>query len=118
MPKKYVVLLAPAERAALLDLTQNGTAAAKQLTRTRILLKADSTPNAGGWRDEAIHDALDVSEADDQYADGRRCGHDRARALPVCHAGSGRRAATPSAAPRTATATGWGWRSALDCLDL
>lgn len=63
MPKKYVVLLSADERAALLDLTQNGTAAAKQLTRARILLKADNTAPEGGWSDAAIQQALDVSVA-------------------------------------------------------
>jgi len=63
MQKKYVVFLTADERAYLLDLTQNGIAAAKQLTRARILLKADNTPAAGGWRDEAIQAALDVSVA-------------------------------------------------------
>lgn len=63
MPKKYVVFLAPDERAYLLDLTQNGHAAAKQLTHARILLKADATPAEGGWSDEEIHAALDVSVA-------------------------------------------------------
>lgn len=63
MPKKYVVSLTPDERAYLLDLTQNGHAAAKQLTHARILLKADNTLDEGGWKDEAIHAALDASVA-------------------------------------------------------
>jgi Homeodomain-like domain len=63
MPKKYVVFLTPDERTALLDLTQNGRAAAKQLTRARILLKADCTPEDGGWSHETIHAALDASVA-------------------------------------------------------
>lgn len=63
MPKKHIVHLRPDERAYLLDLTQNGTAAAKQLTRARILLKADTSPQEGGWDDESIQAALDVSVA-------------------------------------------------------
>jgi transposase len=63
MRKKYVVFLSAHERAYLLDLTQNGTAAAKRLTRARILLKADCTAQEGGWSDEAIQQALDVSVA-------------------------------------------------------
>jgi DNA-binding MarR family transcriptional regulator len=63
MPKKYIVRLTSDERAYLLDLTQNGRAAAKQLTHARILLKADTTPDVGGWSDESIHAALDASVA-------------------------------------------------------
>ncbi len=59
----YVIFLAPDERVFLLSLTQNGHAAAKQLTHARILLKADYTPADGGWSDEVIHAALDVSIA-------------------------------------------------------
>ena len=61
MPKKYVIFLPTAERTYLLDLTQNGRAAAKQLTHARILLKADGTPADGGWSDASIQTALDVS---------------------------------------------------------
>lgn len=63
MPKKYVVLLQPDERVHLLDVTQNGHALAKQLARSRILLKADETSEEDGWSDEVIHKALDVSIA-------------------------------------------------------
>lgn len=63
MPKKYVVALSGDERTYLLDLTQKGHAAAKQLTRARILLKADTTPEEGGWSDAEIHAALDASLA-------------------------------------------------------
>lgn len=63
MRKKYVVFLSADEHAYLLDLTQNGTSAAKRLTRARILLKADCTSQEGGWSDAAIQQALDVSVA-------------------------------------------------------
>ena len=63
MHKKYVAKLKPEERTELLELTQNGKAAAKTLTHARILLKADATSGQPGWTDQAISDALDVSVA-------------------------------------------------------
>jgi transposase len=61
MPKKYIVQLKPEERQQLLELTQNGHAAAKTITHARILLRADSAEERAGWSDEAIADALDIS---------------------------------------------------------
>ena len=75
-----MVLLTPEERATLLGLTQNGTAAAKQLTRARILLKADGT-SGDGWNDEAIHAALDVSVAAIERVRRRYVTHGLAAAL-------------------------------------
>ncbi len=63
MHKKYIVKLKPEERAELLELTQNGQAAAKTLTHARVLLKAHATESQPGWTDQAISDALDVSVA-------------------------------------------------------
>jgi transposase len=63
MHKKYVAKLKPEERTELLELTQNGKAAAKTLTHARILLKTDATSGQPGWTDQAISDALDVSVA-------------------------------------------------------
>jgi transposase len=63
MHKKYIVKLKPEERAELLELTQNGQAAAKTLTHARVLLKANATESQPGWTDQAIGDALDVSVA-------------------------------------------------------
>jgi hypothetical protein len=63
MLKKYVVRLKPEEREHLLELTQNGQAAAKTLAHARILLKADCAKDHVGWTDEAIREALDVSVA-------------------------------------------------------
>ena len=63
MQKKYVVKLKPEERTELLELTQNGKAAARTSTHARILLKADTIRGQTGWADQAISDALDVSVA-------------------------------------------------------
>ncbi len=63
MPKKYIVRLKPEEREQLLELTQNGKAAAKTLTHARILLKADCAETRQGWTDEAIREAFDVRVA-------------------------------------------------------
>jgi len=63
--KTHRVRLTTDERPALEALVTKGRAAARKLTRARILLKADEGPVAGppgpGWTDEAIADALDVS---------------------------------------------------------
>jgi transposase len=59
--KKYRVTLAAEERARLQDLLTGGVAAARKLTRARILLKADEAPAGPGWGDARIADALDVS---------------------------------------------------------
>ena len=59
--KRYVVRLDEAERAFLTDLVSTGTAAARALTRARVLLKADQGPGGPGWTDERIAAALEVS---------------------------------------------------------
>lgn len=58
MNKKYIVRLTDGEREELTALVSKGKAAARKLTRARVLLKAD----AGGpaWTDEKIAEALDV----------------------------------------------------------
>src|SRR3954467_7547255 len=58
--KKYVVRLTPEEHAQLLPLTRRGRIAARTLLHARILLKADSRPEAPAWSDEAISEALEV----------------------------------------------------------
>ena len=59
MPKKvYIVDLTNEEREELVDLTHQGKALARKLTRARILLKADE-----GWKDEQIVAALDTSDS-------------------------------------------------------
>jgi transposase len=57
--KKYVVRLTPQEQAQLLQMTRSGKAAARALLHARILLKADSRPEAPAWSDEAISEALE-----------------------------------------------------------
>jgi transposase len=58
--KKYVVRLTPEEQAQLVQLTRRGKVAARALLHARILLKADSHPEAPAWSDEAISEALEV----------------------------------------------------------
>jgi transposase len=62
MHKHYVVTLTTAERDALKRLLAAGTAAARKLTHARILLKADQGPEGPGWVDQAIADAVEVSQ--------------------------------------------------------
>lgn len=58
--KKYVVTLTEEERTELSEMLTKGKAAARKLTHARILLKADSSPDAPAWTDEQISEALDV----------------------------------------------------------
>jgi len=59
--KQYHVLLTAAEREALQRFVAQGAAAARALTRARILLKADEGPDGPAWSDTQIVAALDVS---------------------------------------------------------
>ena len=61
MQKVYHVRLTADERATLQTLITQGTAAARALTRARILLKADEAPGSPAWNDSQIVAALDVS---------------------------------------------------------
>ncbi len=61
MPKKYIVDLSEEERQSLLKLTTTGKHAAYKINHARILLKADINQLDGGWSDEAISKALDLS---------------------------------------------------------
>ena len=61
MVKKYKVDLTATERAELEAFATKGRRAADQITRARILLKADSNQPGGEWVDEEIASALDVS---------------------------------------------------------
>jgi hypothetical protein len=58
--KKYIVRLTPDERGQLLQMVRSGKAAARALLHARILLKADTGPEAAAWSDEAIGAALEV----------------------------------------------------------
>src|SRR5687768_9838735 len=58
--KKYCVMLTEDERAALGQRVSAGRAAARELTRARILLKADGGPSGPAWPDAAVAAALDV----------------------------------------------------------
>ena len=55
MVKKYNVTLTEEERERLRHMLSSGKEGVRKLTRSRILLKADE-----GWKDKAIHKALDV----------------------------------------------------------
>jgi transposase len=58
--KKYIVRLTTEEQAHLSQMIRSGKAAARMLLHARILLKADSGPEAPAWSDEAIGAALEV----------------------------------------------------------
>jgi transposase len=61
MNKIYRVTLTAEERQELEGLIHKGKGAARTLTRARILLKADATPEQGpAWSDTQIRAALDV----------------------------------------------------------
>jgi len=60
MVKKYIVDLSVEERTQLEKFTTTGRHAADQITRARILLKADCNQPEGSWLDKEIAAALDV----------------------------------------------------------
>jgi transposase len=62
MRKRYAVELAEEERGYLKGLIAAGTAPARKLTHARILLKADQAPGGPGWVDDAIAEAVEVSQ--------------------------------------------------------
>ena len=59
--KRYVVRLSDEERERLNTLIRAGKHPARQLTKARILLKADASETGEGWRDCEIAAALDTS---------------------------------------------------------
>jgi transposase len=61
--KKYIISLTTEERETLEQLTTTGKAPAYKMNHARILLKADTNQEGGGWTDEAISQALDISVA-------------------------------------------------------
>jgi len=58
--KKYIVRLTNEERQGLTRLVSKGKAAARKLTRARVLLKADVGDGGPGWTDDRIAEALEV----------------------------------------------------------
>jgi poly-gamma-glutamate capsule biosynthesis protein CapA/YwtB (metallophosphatase superfamily) len=59
--KRYVVKLSDEERERLNTLIRMGKHPARQLTRARILLKADASEGGEAWSDSQIATALDTS---------------------------------------------------------
>ncbi len=62
MHKRFPVVLTDSQRDQLQHLIAAGTAPARKLTHARILLKAESRPVGPGWTDDAIAEALEVSQ--------------------------------------------------------
>jgi DNA-binding transcriptional ArsR family regulator len=62
MKKKYPVILTETEREHLRSLIAAGTAPARKLTHARILLKADQSPQGPGRVDDAVAEAVEVSQ--------------------------------------------------------
>ena len=58
--KKYVIRLSADERQMLSKLACSGKAAARKITRARVLLKADAGECGPAWTDQRIAQALDV----------------------------------------------------------
>ena len=58
--KRYIVRLSEDERQVLIKLARSGKAAARKITRARVLLKADAGKGGPGWTDERIAEALEV----------------------------------------------------------
>ncbi len=59
--KRYIVCLTDDERQRLEQLTQKGFAAARKINHARILLKADVNHPDGGWTDQSISKAFNLS---------------------------------------------------------
>ena len=62
MKKKYPVILTETEREHLRSLIAAGTAPARKLTHARILLKANQSPQGPGRVDDAVAEAVEVSQ--------------------------------------------------------
>ena len=58
--KKYIVRLDQEERESLRRLVRVGKAAARKITRARMLLKADAGTGGAGWTDQRIAETLEV----------------------------------------------------------
>jgi hypothetical protein len=62
MHKRYPVILTETERDHLKRLIAAGSDSARKLTHARILLKADQGPSGPAWTDDAIAEAVEVSQ--------------------------------------------------------
>jgi transposase len=62
MHKRYPVTLTDTERDLLKRLIAAGMESARKLAHARILLKADQGPGGPAWTDEAIAEAVEVSQ--------------------------------------------------------
>lgn len=62
MKHKYAVCLAETEREQVQRVIASGTAPARQLMHARILLQADEGPDGSAWTDDAIAQAVEVSQ--------------------------------------------------------
>src|SRR5215831_2700013 len=62
MKKRYAVVLTAFERDRLKGLLAAGMASARKMTHARILLKADQGSEGPGWVDDAIAEAVEVSQ--------------------------------------------------------
>jgi transposase len=58
--EKYIVELTSKERKELTELVSKGKAAAKRITRARILLQSDVSADGPSWSDKQISDAFGV----------------------------------------------------------
>ncbi len=58
--KKYIVRLDQEERESLRKLVRTGKAAARKISRARMLLKADAGTGGPGWTDQRIAETLEV----------------------------------------------------------
>jgi hypothetical protein len=61
MALRYTVTLTKDERETLEGLLAKGKAAARKLTRARVLLKVDTGEYGPGWSDDEVVNALDTS---------------------------------------------------------
>ena len=62
MHKRFPITLTDTERDQLKRLIGAGTETARKLAHARILLKADKGPGGPAWTDEAIAEAVEVSQ--------------------------------------------------------
>lgn len=59
--KKYIVSLNAEERQILEHFTTTGKASVSAVNQARVLLKVEINQPNGGWKDEALPEALEIS---------------------------------------------------------